>query len=94
MKDGLNHGFDGLTDDTDVAAPEPKPAPSVQSQNPWQSVIQTPSGYKQTEVAVIPKDWEVKSFAETGHFRTGPLGTSLTCGRSSASTLKHKLHGR
>ena len=57
MKDGLNHGFDGLTDDTDVA----KRAPSVQSHNPWRSVIETPSGYKQTEVGVIPENWEVKS---------------------------------
>ncbi len=34
-------------------------------------------GYKQTEVGVIPGDWEVKSFAEIGNIKTGPFGTSL-----------------
>ena len=33
--------------------------------------------YKQTEAGVIPKDWEVKSFAEIGNIKTGPFGTSL-----------------
>jgi len=36
------------------------PSPSVKSNNPWQSVMQTlPPGYKQTDVGVIPQDWEV-----------------------------------
>jgi len=34
-------------------------------------------GYKQTDVGVIPEEWGVKSFAEIGHFRTGPFGTLL-----------------
>ena len=34
-------------------------------------------GYKQTEVGVIPEEWEVKSFAEIGHAKTGPFGTLL-----------------
>ncbi len=41
------------TDDTDL-----KSIQSVKSNNPCKSVIQT--GYKQTEVGVIPEDWEVK----------------------------------
>ena len=38
---GLNHGLDGLLDDTDGLAPGDLPAKSVQSFNPWQSVMQT-----------------------------------------------------
>ena len=58
-----NHGLKGLTDDTDDAGRAPDT--SVKSYNPWQSVIQTPPpGYKQTEVGVIPEDWEVKLLSE------------------------------
>jgi len=52
MRNGQNHGFKRLLDDTD------SPTPSVESNNPCQSVIQTPPGYKQTEVGVIPEDWD------------------------------------
>lgn len=34
-------------------------------------------GYKQTEVGVIPKDWEVKSAYEFAVIKTGPFGTLL-----------------
>jgi hypothetical protein len=36
------------------------PGQSVPSVNRRQSVMQTPPGYKQTEVGAIPEDWEVK----------------------------------
>ncbi len=35
------------------------------------------SGYKQTEVGVIPEDWEVASLGKTATFRTGPFGSAL-----------------
>jgi type I restriction enzyme, S subunit len=53
---GQNHGFEGLPDDTD--SPQASVL-SVKSSNPCQSVIQTPPGYKQTEVGVIPEDWDL-----------------------------------
>jgi len=54
----LNHGLNGLKDDTDFKK-------SVKSINPCQSVIQTiKKGYKQTEVGVIPEDWEIKKFED------------------------------
>src|ERR1051325_332483 len=34
-------------------------------------------GYKQTEVGVIPEEWNANSLAEIGHFKTGPFGTLL-----------------
>lgn len=34
-------------------------------------------GYKQTEVGVIPVDWEVKAVSELGTVITGPFGTLL-----------------
>lgn len=34
-------------------------------------------GYKQTEVGVIPEDWEVSSLGEIGNIKTGPFGTLL-----------------
>ena len=36
-----------------------------------------PEGYKQTEVGVIPEDWEVKKLGELANFRTGPFGSAL-----------------
>jgi len=36
-----------------------------------------PVGYKQTEVGVIPKDWEVQQLGENASFRTGPFGSAL-----------------
>jgi type I restriction enzyme S subunit len=36
------------------------------------------AGYKQSEVGVIPEDWEVKSVHEIGQIRTGPFGTLLS----------------
>jgi len=44
-----------------------------------------PSGYKQTEVGVIPEEWDVKSLADVGHFRTGPFGTLLKADEYYAS---------
>ena len=35
------------------------------------------AGYKQTEVGVIPEDWEVRSVCEIGEIKTGPFGTLL-----------------
>ena len=35
------------------------------------------SGYKQTEVGVIPRDWEVKSIHQLAAIKTGPFGTLL-----------------
>lgn len=58
------------TDDTDL-----KSIKSVKSNNPCKSVIQT--GYKQTEVGVIPEDWEVTSLGKRATFRTGPFGSAL-----------------
>ncbi|MBL8379408.1 MAG: restriction endonuclease subunit S [Burkholderiales bacterium] len=34
-------------------------------------------GYKQTEVGVIPEDWEVLSVSQIGQIKTGPFGTLL-----------------
>lgn len=34
-------------------------------------------GYKQTEVGVIPEDWDVKRLGECATFRTGPFGSAL-----------------
>jgi type I restriction enzyme S subunit len=34
-------------------------------------------GYKQTEVGVIPEEWEVKAVREIGQIKTGPFGTLL-----------------
>jgi len=34
-------------------------------------------GYKQTEVGVIPEDWEIKKLGELARFRTGPFGSTL-----------------
>ena len=34
-------------------------------------------GYKQTEVGVIPEDWEVTTMGQHAKFRTGPFGSTL-----------------
>jgi len=34
-------------------------------------------GYKQTEVGVIPEEWEVRKLGERSVFRTGPFGSAL-----------------
>jgi type I restriction enzyme S subunit len=39
--------------------------------------FQSMPGYKQTEVGMIPADWEVASLGEHAKFRTGPFGSSL-----------------
>lgn len=36
-----------------------------------------PHGYKQTEVGVIPEDWEAKRLGLCASFRTGPFGSAL-----------------
>ncbi len=36
-----------------------------------------PVGYKQTEVGVIPEDWDLQRLGELAKFRTGPFGSSL-----------------
>ena len=71
-----NHGLHRLQDDTENAAPPP--SSSVESVHPCQSVIQT--AYKQTEVGVIPEEWEVKSIADIAEVKGGkrlPLGYRL-----------------
>ena len=35
------------------------------------------TGYKRTEVGVIPDDWEVKKLGEIADIKTGPFGSSL-----------------
>ena len=65
MKKCLNHGLNGLKDDTDYS-PSKK---SVQSVNPCKSVIQT--GYKQTEAGVIPEEWETRRLGEITTIATG-----------------------
>lgn len=42
-------------------------------------------GYKQTEVGVIPEEWEVKSVGELAQIRTGPFGTLLKASEYSGS---------
>ena len=34
-------------------------------------------GYKQTEIGVIPSDWNVSRLGECAKFRTGPFGSAL-----------------
>lgn len=41
-------------------------------------------GYKQTEVGVIPEDWEVKLLHEFASIKTGPFGTVLKASEYSA----------
>lgn len=36
-----------------------------------------PKGYKQTEVGVIPEDWDVRKLGDVATFRTGPFGSAL-----------------
>jgi type I restriction enzyme S subunit len=36
-----------------------------------------PVGYKQTEVGVIPEDWEIAPLGKHATFRTGPFGSAL-----------------
>jgi type I restriction enzyme S subunit len=36
-----------------------------------------PPGYQQTEVGVIPDDWEVRTVSDIAAVRTGPFGSSL-----------------
>jgi type I restriction enzyme S subunit len=44
-----------------------------------------PPGYKQTEVGVIPEEWEVKSVGELAQIKTGPFGTLLKASEYSGS---------
>jgi hypothetical protein len=51
------------------------------------------SGYKQTEVGVIPEDWKVYALADLGEgskpaIKAGPFGSSLT--KSAMSSLVTK----
>lgn len=34
-------------------------------------------GYQQTDIGVIPRDWDVKSLGDCASFRTGPFGSAL-----------------
>ena len=43
-------------------------------------------GYKQTEVGVIPEDWEVEPIGKVAHIQTGPFGTLL-------KASEYSLHG-
>ena len=38
---------------------------------------QVPKGYKQTEVGVIPEDWELNKLGKHATFKTGPFGSAL-----------------
>ena len=38
---------------------------------------QVPEGYKQTEVGVIPEDWEISTLGKHASFKTGPFGSLL-----------------
>jgi len=42
-------------------------------------------GYKQTEVGVIPEEWEVKRLADVASVKTGPFGTLLKASEYSKS---------
>jgi len=42
--EGLNHGLNGLPDDTDGLVSSDVPSDPVKSYNPWQSVMQTGEG--------------------------------------------------
>jgi type I restriction enzyme S subunit len=42
-------------------------------------------GYKQTEVGVIPEDWEVRSVHDIAQIRTGPFGTLLKASEYSGN---------
>jgi type I restriction enzyme, S subunit len=44
-----------------------------------------PPGYKQTEVGVIPEEWEVKSVRDLAQVKTGPFGTLLKAQEYSGS---------
>ena len=44
-----------------------------------------PPGYKQTDVGVIPEEWEVKSVCDLGQIKTGPFGTLLKAEEYSGS---------
>ena len=70
MKDSHNHRAQGLTQYTEISVHAP--GQSVPSKNPRQSVIQTPPGYKQTEVGVIPEEW--------GTIRIGDIATEFLGG--------------
>jgi len=41
-------------------------------------------GYKQTEVGVIPEDWEVMSIGQIARIKTGPFGTLLKASEYSS----------
>lgn len=45
----------------------------------------TPTGYKQTEVGVIPEDWEVRPVYKIASIKTGPFGTLLKASEYSES---------
>ncbi len=54
---------------------------SVESVHPWQSVIQTPPGYRHTAVGIVPTDWDVKAVGDVAEVKGGkrlPKGTNLT----------------
>lgn len=41
------------------------------------AAVAAPPGFKQTEVGVIPEDWEVAKLGSHATFRTGPFGSAL-----------------
>ncbi len=51
------------------------------------SIVNSPlkKGYKQTEVGVIPKEWEVKAVRDLAQIKTGPFGTLLNAREYSSS---------
>jgi type I restriction enzyme S subunit len=62
MNKGQHHRSQELAQNPEISLRAP--GQSVPSKNRRQSVIQTPPGYKQTEVGLIPEDWEVKTAEE------------------------------
>jgi type I restriction enzyme S subunit len=47
--------------------------------------MQVKPGYKQTEVGLIPEEWQVKSVRDLGQIKTGPFGTLLKAQEYSGS---------
>ncbi|MQM29613.1 MAG: hypothetical protein CRU78_03305 [Candidatus Accumulibacter phosphatis] len=43
------------------------------------------AGYKETEVGIIPREWNVKAVHEIGQIKTGPFGTLLKASEYSGS---------
>lgn len=52
------------------------------------SMVEMKSGYKMTEVGVIPEDWEVKELSSISEIKSGkrlPKGSLVTSSKNSVS---------